>query len=66
MASSQTERKPLHSAGGPIVDANFEPELFSKAEAMSYARKALKRSRSHGCKSFGLRDCGDYWRLTIF
>lgn len=66
MANKLSEPKPLHSSGGPIVDGNFEPVLFSYAQAMSYARKELKKWKSHGCKGVAVRDFGDYRRYSIF
>lgn len=62
----KSEAKPLYSAGGPIVDSNFEPLLFTYAEAIKFAKKQLQIARKDGCKGFGVRDLGQYRRYSIF
>jgi hypothetical protein len=60
------ERKPLKGPGSSLItDSNFDPVLFTESEAKKFAKNALKRSRIHGCKKVGLRDCGEYWRYSI-
>lgn len=60
------ERKPLKGPGSSLItDSNFDPVLFTEAEAKKFARAALKQSRIHGCKKVGVRDCGEYWRYSI-
>lgn len=66
MANELSELKPLYSAGGPIVDSNFEPVLFSHKQAMRYAFQELKKWKVHGCKQCDVRDLGDYRRYSIF
>ena len=65
MSKLSSNTKPLHGPGGPIEDFNFEPVMFSRAGAMTFARGQLKKAKSDGCKKVGLRDCGDYWRFSI-
>lgn len=60
------ELKPLKCNGHFIDGSDFKPILFSKKQAVEFARKQLAKSKKHGCKKFGVKDYGSFYAYTIW
>lgn len=63
------DSKPIQvSSNAFITDSNFDPILFTFAQAKQWAenyRKQLQKQMKCRLKLKGIRDCGRYWTFTI-
>lgn len=65
--------KPIKVSNGEFVtDSSFKPVMFSESQAKRYGIDLARRETSRLAKSClyrfkfkGVKDCGDYWTITI-